>query len=66
MFKLSHIKEKLITASAVLLSSIAMDGYAATATFDPASGIVDLPVVEVLSGGSSSFFSAKLKLTGGG
>lgn len=64
MFKLSHIKEKLITVSTVLLSTAALNGYAATATFDPASGIVDLPVIEVLNGGSSAFYRAKLQLSG--
>ncbi len=64
MFKLRHIKEQLITASALLLSVTALNGHAATATFDPASGIVNLPVVEVLSGGSSSFYNAQLQLSG--
>lgn len=65
MFKLKHIKEKLMTASAVLLSAAALN-VQATATYDPASGIVDLPVVEVLSGGSSAFYSAQLQLVGDG
>ncbi len=64
MFKLNCIKEKLMAASAVLLSTVTLNGYAATATFDPSAGIVELPVVEVLSGGSSSFYSAKLQLSG--
>lgn len=37
MFKLKHIKEKLMTASAVLLSAAALN-VQATATYDPASG----------------------------
>ena len=57
-FKSSRIK-KLITASVALLGSVALNGHAATATFDPASGIVNLPVVEVLSGSTSSFYSAQ-------
>lgn len=65
MLKLGYIKGKLITTSAVLLSAVAMNGYAATATFDPVTSIVDLPVVEVLSGASSSFYSAKLQLING-
>jgi hypothetical protein len=64
MFKSNSIKEKLLAASAVLLSTVTLNGYAATATFDPSAGIVDLPVVEVLSGGSSAFYSAKLQLSG--
>lgn len=64
MFKLRHIREQLITASALLLSVTALNSHAATATFDPTSGIVNLPVVEVLSGGSSSFYSAQLQLSG--
>lgn len=62
-FKSSRIK-KLITASVALLGSVALNGHAATATFDPASGIVNLPVVEVLSGSTSSFYSAQLQLSG--
>jgi len=65
MFKLNCIKEKLMAASAVLLSTIALNGYASTATYNPSTGIVDLPVVEVLSGGSSSFYNAQLQLSGG-
>jgi len=64
MFKLNYIKEKIIITSTVLLSTVALNGYAATATFDPATGTVDLPVVEVLGGGSSAFYSAKLQLSG--
>ncbi len=64
MFKLNYIKEKIIITSTVLLSTVALNGYAATAIFDPATGTVDLPVVEVLGGGSSAFYSAKLQLSG--
>ncbi|MDE2388022.1 MAG: hypothetical protein KGN35_02885 [Betaproteobacteria bacterium] len=65
MFRLNQIKEKLlITTSAVFLSSISLHTYAATATYDPASGAVDLPVVEVLNGALSSFYNAKLQLSG--
>ncbi len=66
MFKLNCIKEKLMIASAVLLSTISLNGYAATASFNPSAGIVDLPVVEVLnSKGSSSFYNVQLQLSGG-
>ncbi|MEK6735368.1 MAG: hypothetical protein AABY47_02260 [Pseudomonadota bacterium] len=64
MFKLIYMKEKLLTTSAILLSTIALNAQAATATFDPATGIVDLPVVEVLGGGASAFYKAKLQLSG--
>jgi hypothetical protein len=58
------MKEQSIIASALLLSLTALNSHAATATFDPASGIADFPVVEVLSGGSSAFYSAQLQLIG--
>ena len=64
MFKLNFINKELRIASAVLLSTVTLNGYAATATFDPVSGIVDLPIVEVLSGGSSAFYNARLQLSG--
>ena len=54
MFKLNRIKEQIITTSALLLSTAAFSGYAATAAYDPATNTVDLPVVEVLSNGGSS------------
>ena len=66
MFKSNSIKEKLLAASAVLLSTVTLNGYAATATFDPSAGVVDLPVVEVLGDGSSAFYSAQLQLIEGG
>ncbi|MBK6617582.1 MAG: hypothetical protein IPG31_04160 [Nitrosomonas sp.] len=64
MFNLHRMKEQSIIASALLLSLTALNSHAATATFDPASGIADFPVVEVLSGGSSAFYSAQLQLIG--
>ena len=51
-------------AAASLLGMVASNGYAATASYDPATGVVDFPVVEVLDGATSSFFSAKLQVTG--
>ncbi|TXI18704.1 MAG: hypothetical protein E6Q62_06130 [Nitrosomonas sp.] len=63
MYGLKNIKEQLLTTSALLLSGIAFNANA-TATYDPASNTVDLPVVEVLSGGTSSFYSAQLQLVG--
>ena len=66
MNKLKPFQTKLQIATALMLSTVAFNGHAAaTASYDPASGIVDLPVVEVLNGSSSSFFSAQLQLTGG-
>ncbi len=64
MYQLEYLKKQFITTSAVLFSSIAFNAHAATATFDPATGIVDLPVVEVLGGSSSAFYKAQLQLNG--
>ena len=63
MNKLKNFKTKLQIATTLLLSVVTFNGYA-TATFDSAAGIVDLPVVQVLNGASSSFFSAQLRLNG--
>lgn len=65
MFQLKSIKKTITISSAVLLSAIALNTHAATATYDPASGLVDMPVVEVLSGGTSAFYHAKLQVVGG-
>ncbi|MBK9661987.1 MAG: hypothetical protein IPO71_02335 [Nitrosomonas sp.] len=66
MFKLNRIKEQIITTSALLLSTAAFSGYAATAAYDPATNTVDLPVVEVLSSsGSSAFYNVKLQIVDG-
>lgn len=65
MYKLKHIKEQLLTVSAILFSSVAFNANA-TAIYNPATGIVDLPVVEVLGDGSSAFYSAQLQLVEGG
>lgn len=64
MFELKKIKKYVVAASAMLFSSIAVNSYAATATFNPATGAVDLPVVEVLSGSSSAFYNVQLQLSG--
>ncbi len=63
MFNSKNIKNNGVIVATLLLVSATLHGHAATATFDSATGIVDLPVVEVLNGASSSFFSAKLQLT---
>jgi hypothetical protein len=64
MIKFNSVKNRLLIASIFLLSTISLKAHAITATFDPATGIADLPVVEVLNGASSTFFSAQLQLTG--
>ena len=64
MIKFNSVKNRLIIASIFLLSIISLKAHAITATFDSATGIADLPVVEVLNGASSTFFSAQLQLTG--
>ncbi|SEN12904.1 hypothetical protein [Nitrosomonas marina] len=51
----------LTILSAVMLGAFSTSSFA-TATFDPATGIVDMPVVEVLNGASSDFYSAQLQL----
>jgi len=63
MNKFQSFKAKLQIVSTLFLSTIAVNVHA-TATFDAAAGIVDLPVVQVLNGASSSFFSAQLRLIG--
>ncbi len=64
MIKYCLVKNRLLIASIFLLSTISLKAHAITATFDPATGIADLPVVEVLNGASSAFFSAQLQLNG--
>ncbi|MDP1557758.1 MAG: hypothetical protein Q8K59_12780 [Nitrosomonas sp.] len=66
MFKFKIVKIRLLIASTFLLSVFAVNGFAATATYDASTGIVDLPVVEVLNSASSSFYHAKLQVTGKG
>ena len=64
MFKMKQIRKYITAVSALLFGGIALNGFAATATFNSANGVVDLPVVEVLSDGSSAFYSAQLQLSG--
>ncbi len=66
MVRLTDKRARLSVYSATLLGAFAADGFAATATFDPATGIVDMPVVEVLNGASSAFYSAQLQISGDG
>ena len=62
MFELKRIKKYMAAASTLLLSSVALNGHAATATYDSATGVVHLPVVEVVGGTSSEFFNVTLQL----
>lgn len=66
MVRLTDKKAGLSIYSAALLGAFAADSLAATATFDPATGIVNMPVVEVLNGASSEFYSAQLQISGDG
>lgn len=63
MMTLKHFQTKLQITAGLLLSTLSFNGYA-TATFDPATGIVNMPVVQVLNGSSSAFFSAQLQISG--
>lgn len=53
---------KLAAAAVSLLSAVSFSSYADTASYDPATSILDLPIVEVLNGKVSTTFSAQLKL----
>lgn len=64
MFESKQITKRLTAVTALLLSGLAIDSHAATATYNPGTGLVELPVVEVLSGGSSAFYNAQLQLSG--
>ncbi len=67
MIRLKQFRTKLQLVTTLMLSAFTLNGHAeATATFDSSSVSVDLPVVEVLNGASSSFFSARLQLASGG
>ncbi|MCB1935968.1 MAG: hypothetical protein KDF59_08505 [Nitrosomonas sp.] len=66
MVRLTNKRTRLSIFSAVMLGVFATDSHAASATYDPATGIVDMPVVEVLNGASSKFYSAQLQIGGNG
>ncbi len=66
MVRLTDKQTRLSICATVLLGAFAADSLAATATFDPATGIVDMPIVEVLNGASSEFYSAQLQISGDG
>ncbi|MDT8405860.1 MAG: hypothetical protein RQ715_01275 [Methylococcales bacterium] len=59
LFKYTAVGSLCVSA---LLSQTA---YAASATFDAASGLVEMPIVELREGTSSQFFSATLRLVEG-
>ncbi|MDF1584609.1 MAG: hypothetical protein P1P78_15055 [Methyloprofundus sp.] len=59
--KSAHV---LQAAIAIALSVTAYQANAATATYDPATGVVDIPVVDVLDGAQATTYSAKLQLQG--
>lgn len=63
MVRLKNRKAGLAIISALMLGMFTSNSQA-TANFDPSTGIVDFPVVEVLNGASSSFFSAQLQIAG--
>ena len=65
MVRLTKTQTSVSIFSALMLSIYAVNSHA-TATFDPATGIVDMPVVEVLDGASSTFYSAQLQISGDG
>ena len=57
-----NLNNGLTAVSLAVLSIFSLNTLAATATYNPADNTVDLPIVEVLDVGSSSFYSAKLQL----
>jgi len=65
-----EVKMKLKSASvlkaaiAIALSVTAYQASAATATYDPSTGTLDIPVVDVLNGAQATTISAKLQLQG--
>ena len=62
MLILNNTRTKLAVAACSLLGAVSFNTNAATASFDPATTMLDLPVVEVLNGKNSTFYNAKLKL----
>jgi len=65
MVRLKNKQIGLSILSAFMFGMYISNSHAASATFDPATGVVDMPVVEVLNGASSAFFHAQLKIEGG-
>lgn len=64
MVRFDNKQTGLTIGVAFLMSMFTPNAHAATANYDPATGIVDFPVVEVLNGTSSSFYSAQLQIVG--
>lgn len=65
MTRFSKLNIRLTAITAAVMSAFAINAQAATATYNPSDNTVDLPIVEVLDGATSNFFSAKLQLVGG-
>ena len=65
MTRLSKLNIRLTAITAALMSVFTINAQAATATYNPSDSTVDLPIVEVLDGATSNFFSAKLQLVSG-
>lgn len=53
-----------LTIIPALLFGMFSSNIHATASFDPSTGIIDFPVVELLNGASSEFYNAKLQIVG--
>lgn len=64
MYKFMKAHAGLKIVSALLLSVFTNNALAVTASYDPSTGIANFPVVEVLNGASSSFYSAQLQVAG--
>lgn len=65
MTRLSKLNIRLTAITAALMSVFTINAQAATAIYNPSDNTVELPIVEVLDGAASNFFSAKLQLVGG-
>ncbi|MDR4518502.1 MAG: hypothetical protein MRK00_14120 [Nitrosomonas sp.] len=64
MVRLKNKHTGLAVISAFMLGMSATNSFAASATFNPSTRIVDMPVVEVLNGASSAFFDVQLQIDG--
>ncbi len=64
MVRLNKKQTGLSILSAMMLG-LASANSQATATFDPATGTVDMPVVQIVDGASTSFFNVQLQIDGG-
>ncbi|MCB1985441.1 MAG: hypothetical protein KDF49_08430, partial [Nitrosomonas sp.] len=64
MVRLKNSKLALSILPAMMFGMMTSNVQAASAAFNPATGIVDMPVVEVLNGASSTFFNVQLQIDG--